>query len=248
MAAIDAHQEQDSGRGMHNRSLTTSFVAALVMAASPLATSTDCERQCDREARSCASEYNYTNCPVGGFGQPPNPAREACLKEVPRGRARCEREGRACASRCPSEPPPQETNAPNSSTNGACPEDLSHLASSMPRYSDSMLSQARQAVLQTNIRQAMSTARAQGYSPRQAAAATLEQARQAEASMPEAESCIRAAAADPHGVLSQLKLGTYQFGTGSITADCARAYVLAHYQALANRGAATAMACMASQQ
>ena len=130
---------------------------------------------------------------------------------------------------------------------GACPTTLAHLESKLPRYSDALLNEARRAVLDTDLNSALASARAQGFSSQAAAAASLQQAKEAERGMPQAEACIRAVAVSPAAVISQLQNGTFPFAQGSITSDCARGYVLAYYQMVANQEAAVALACLANR-
>jgi hypothetical protein len=129
---------------------------------------------------------------------------------------------------------------------GTCPANLQYLDSRLPRYNDATLVQMRNMALGTDIQQALSTARSQGYSPQQAAAATLAQARAAEQAMPAAEQCVRQASSDPDAVLAAIRAGTYVASGSSVTGSCMRAYVLAYYQWILNKEAAVALACWAS--
>lgn len=129
-----------------------------------------------------------------------------------------------------------------------CPETLGYLAPRLPTYNDPDLIQLRNAVLSTDLQAALRMARSQGLSPQQAAAATLAQARQAEAAMPQAESCIRQASIDPGSVIRQLQAGSYRMVGGSITSTCAKAYVFAYYQMILNREVAIGLSCWANQR
>jgi hypothetical protein len=131
---------------------------------------------------------------------------------------------------------------------GACPETLNYLAARLPAYNDPDLIQLRNAALSTDLQAALRMARSQGLSPQQAAAATLAQARQAQAAMPQAEACIRQASTDPGSVIRGLQTGTYRMSGGSITSTCAKAYVLAYYEMIVNREAAIGISCWASQR
>jgi hypothetical protein len=129
-----------------------------------------------------------------------------------------------------------------------CPDTLEHLADKLPVYRDAELRELRSIGLETDIPLALSTARAQGFTTASAARAALEQAEIFEReTLPNAEQCVRAAAANPETVLAALRLGSYPFGNGAgnITTNCARAYIAAYYAAVVNRAAAVAMTCWA---
>jgi hypothetical protein len=104
----------------------------------------------------------------------------------------------------------------------------------------------RNAILQTDMLAAMETAKGMGFSPSSAASAALAQARQADATLRSAEACVVAVSTDP-GLLSRLKTGRYSFSSGSISETCAKSYVLAHMNAIANRESVVAMACWAAK-
>ena len=213
----------------------------------------DCAENCMAARRQCAAQNSYTNCPgTGLFGEPYNPAREACLKRVPRGREQCSNESHGCFAECERQAAAQNNdtsgvaaNSTDAASTASCPTNLRYLSTRLPQYNDAMLSQALNSVLETDLRQSMATARSMGYTPQSAAAATLQQARQAEQAMPTAAACIRQAANNPDQIMSQLQRGTYTFSSGSISDDCAKAYVLAYYQLVANREAAIGLACLA---
>lgn len=136
---------------------------------------------------------------------------------------------------------------------GNCRTTLAHLDSRLPRYRDGELEHLRQAVLRTDLQQALQAARAQGLTPSAAAKAALDQARAAEHGGPAAESCIRNSALNPVAVLEALRNGSFDFSGvtrygPSMHRDCAKGYVAYYYQLVANREAATGMACLASIQ
>jgi hypothetical protein len=134
--------------------------------------------------------------------------------------------------------------AASGAAGGACPSTLAHLAPRLPPYNNSTLQQLRTAVLGTDMRAAMQSAQAQGFTPAQAAGEAARAASQAEENRTHAAQCIKGFAVDPEKVAGQLQDGTFVFSPGSITTDCTIAYVAAHYQAVANREAAIILACM----
>lgn len=105
-------------------------------------------------------------------------------------------------------------------------------------------------VLQQDLRQALQSARAQGYTPQAAAKAALDQAREFERGGPDAEACIRQSAIDPGRAIADLRSGAFDFNNigphGAMNKTCAKAYVLYYYGVLANREAALGMACHAA--
>jgi hypothetical protein len=128
----------------------------------------------------------------------------------------------------------------------SCPADLSYLEAQIPTYPDADLQLMRRTILQTRFRDVIASASSMGYTPQSAARESLEAARQADATLKSAESCVNAVSTDP-GLLSKLRTGNYNFSSGSISQSCAKAYILAHMNAIANRESAVAMACWATK-
>lgn len=132
-----------------------------------------------------------------------------------------------------------------SASSGTCPSTLAHLAPRLPNYRDSVLQQARSVVLNTNLPNTLAEARRQGYSDQAALSALLQQADVAEQGLPNAESCLRSISGATGDVARQLRDGSYPLrDDGSIASNCARGYVMAYWQALANREIAVAFACL----
>lgn len=142
-----------------------------------------------------------------------------------------------------------DAGASSSGNRGAsCPQNLSHLASSLPRYGDPQLDQLRQQILSTvtepRLRDIMAK---QGLSPGDLANLLVKQAEEFERGAPQAEQCIRASANNAESIINSLRSGSYDMsGRYSGVNDwCARAYVAYYYGSVYNREMARAASCMA---
>jgi hypothetical protein len=129
--------------------------------------------------------------------------------------------------------------------NPNCPRTLSYLDSKLPRYTDPDLQTLRQQIIGVDVVDALGKAAAQGYAPKAAVAATVQQAQQAEAALTQSEACVRAYSASPDDAIARLKQGSASInGMGNAAAACSGAYVAAYYGAVAMREVAIDMACL----
>lgn len=136
---------------------------------------------------------------------------------------------------------------PAMATGSNCPGTLAHLAPKLPAYGDADLQKLRQAILGTDVRQSLQTAKAMGYSPQAAVKAAMVQARQSEAGEVAARACIQKTAVNPEERLAALRAGGGSFRTDSMLQTCEKYYVLSYYNWIANTAAASAMACLAGK-
>lgn len=129
--------------------------------------------------------------------------------------------------------------------NANCPRTLSYLDAKLPTYADPDLQQLRQAIVGIDVVDALGKAEAQGYSPKQAIAATVQQAHVADAALVQSGACVRAYSASPDAAMASLEQGTGTInGMGNAAAACSGAYVASYYAAVAMRETAIVMACL----
>jgi hypothetical protein len=129
-----------------------------------------------------------------------------------------------------------------------CPTTLGYLASRLPRYNDANLEQMRNAVLQSNIVDAMARAKEQGATPAQAAAAALDLAEQAKNNLTIAAQCVHQLSTEPQKTMSELQNGTFRFsGYQTAMEACASQYILSYYLAVSAKETAIVAACLASK-
>lgn len=89
-----------------------------------------------------------------------------------------------------------------------------------------------------------------GITPANGAKMAIQDVEKVEQQREVAKQCVRQTAANPESVISALERGTYRSPNPEargVLDGCARGYVLMHYQAVATKAAAVAIACMARQ-
>lgn len=142
-------------------------------------------------------------------------------------------------------PASDSPSVPGTLQSSSCPTTLAYLAPKLPQYSDPDLTRMRTTIIETNVSDVMQQSIKQGYTPSSAADAALRQAQSDQQSLKSAESCLGGAAADPDKAARALQDGTFDFSNTSVSASCAKAYVLGYYGWVTNREVAVALACMA---
>lgn len=136
----------------------------------------------------------------------------------------------------------------NAIANSNCPKSLAHLSMALPDYNNPKLHQARETLLREDMVVVYKKGLASGLTPKQMVLQTQEQARYALSEQNNAKQCVKGASISSTTVIKQLESGTYRFSNNpGISEECANAYVLHYYQAVANKEAAVIIACMATK-
>lgn len=142
------------------------------------------------------------------------------------------------------------TTSPHAGSTHSCPTSLAHLAAKLPLYDVPDLQRARSAILQLSTTEMYQRMLDSGISPANGAKMAIEDAQRVEQQRENAKQCVRQTATNPESVISALEGGTYRSPTptaSGVLDGCAKGYVLMHYQAVATKAAAVAIACMARQ-
>lgn len=145
---------------------------------------------------------------------------------------------------------PTAATSPNAVPNHSCPTSLAHLATQLPQYDVPDLKQVRSAILQLSTTEMYQRMLAQGITPANGAKMAIQDAKNMEQQREIAKQCVRQTSANPESVISSLERGTYRSpnrAAAGVLDGCAQGYVLMHYQAVATKAAAVAIACMARQ-
>lgn len=139
---------------------------------------------------------------------------------------------------------------PRPGSTHSCPTSLAHLAPKLPQYDVPDLQRARSAILQLSTTEMYQRMLNSGITPANGAKMAIQDVEKVEQQREVAKQCVRQTAANPESVISALERGTYRSPTptaSGVLDGCARGYVLMHYQAVATKAAAVAIACMARQ-